>query len=89
MDNSSYLMAFELSHWYFAVFALELFFPLHLKPDGLCNLVVFLGGKDKWLGERSPTSTYMCGQHGCCALSSQPRLGQQLLKIKVIPLLLH
>lgn len=53
MENSSYLMAFELSHWYFSAFALELkwFFPLHLKPDGLCNLVVSLGGKDKWFGE--------------------------------------
>ena len=78
MENSSYLMAFELSHWYFAAFALELkcFFPLHLKPDEPCNLVVSLGGKDKRFGERSPTPRYMCGQRGCCALSSQPHLGQ-------------
>ena len=67
----------------------NVFFPLHLKPDGLCNLVVSLGGKDKRFGEWSPTSTYMCGRHGCCALSRQPQLGQELLKIKVIVLLLH
>lgn len=84
-------MAFELSHWYFSAFALELkwFFPLHLKPDGLCNLVVSLGGKDKRFGERSPTPTSVCGRHGCCALSRQPQLGQELPKIKAIPLLLH
>lgn len=41
MENSSYLMAFELSHWYFAAFALELkcFFPC---ISSLMNHVIWL-----------------------------------------------
>lgn len=80
MDNSSYLMAFELSLLVFCCLCAWTVFSLHLKPDGLCNLVVFVEEKTNGL-VNDPLHPPICVASMAAVPSpSQPRLGQQLLK---------